>query len=309
MKEVGVFSRSGGPGSPEVSDAKGHGLQPAPAPMESPLRPVPDEPALLLGGPGEGGARTILVADLHLGLGGSPDRPGGPPEGSAERLADRLARLLRSQRAQALVVAGDVKHPIVGTPPPLRPILFNFFSRLLSEGVAVEVVLGNHDVGLVRHLPREVVVHSARGVVREGVGIFHGHCWPSNAVLRAPRLVAGHLHPGFRLAATADDPLGKRPCWVRVEFEPVPPPSRRRRRHPEPRGREIVILPPFNPLAGIESLNRQRPARGRSFLFGRFLSRGVARAYLLDGTDVGTIPTRSPPGRPARGVGRARTAR
>jgi len=262
--------------------------------VEPPLRPIPDAPALLLEGATE---RTLIVADLHLGLGGTPRRPGGPPEGSAELLAGRLAGLLRDVGASTLLVAGDVKHPIVGTPAPLRPVLFDFFSELLGLGVRVEVVLGNHDVGLARFLPREVAVHPPTGVVRDGVGVVHGHRWPSNRVLRARRLVTGHLHPGYRLAPTTDDPQGKRPCWVRVEVTPRARPRRRPTRHADLGAREIVVLPAFNPLAGIESLNRQRPARGRSFLFGRFLSRGVARAYLLDGTDLGVIPTTSP--RPA----------
>ncbi|MGI0154686.1 MAG: metallophosphoesterase [Thermoplasmata archaeon] len=268
-----------------------------------------DEPALLLGGAAASDARTLLIADLHLGLGGSSDRPGGPPEGSAEVLAERAVRVARTHRASSVVVAGDVKHPIVGTPAPLRPVVFGFFAHLLAEGLRVEVVLGNHDVGVVHHLPREVVVHPPTGVVCDGVGIFHGHCWPSNAVLRQPRLVTGHLHPGFRLAPTADDPLGKRPCWVRAELPALPTLSRRRRRHIEPRAHEVVVLPPFNPLAGIESLNRQRPARGRTFLFGRFLARGVARAYLLDGTDLGTIPTRATSDRRTRAAGRSPSGR
>ncbi len=276
--------------------------------MDVPLRPIPDAPALVLGDATGGRDRTVIVADLHLGLGGTPERPGGPPEASDEGMAARLVELLESTRARSLVIAGDVKHPIVGAPPPLRPVLFRFFSHLLRKGYTVDVVLGNHDVGLTRHLPREVNVHPPSGVVREGVGIFHGHRWPSNAVLRAPRLVAGHLHPGFRLAPTTDDPAGKRPCWVRVEVAPPPPTHvRRRRRHAELRAREIVIVPPFNPLSGIEALNRQRPARGRSFLFGRFLSRGVARAYLLDGTDLGVIPTDSPPRRATGATTRSRS--
>ena len=106
----------------------------------------------------------------------------------------------------------------------------------------------------------------------------------------APTLVAGHLHPGFRLAPTADFPEGKRRCWVRVERSPPPETKRsRRRRHIEPRAREIVILPAFNPIAGTESLNRNQPTRGRSFLYQRFLRGGVARAFLLDGTDVGVL--------------------
>ncbi len=252
------------------------------------LAPVLGAPVLTLRPP-DGGTTSLLLADLHLGLGASHDRPAGPPEGSASALADRVVDLARTARAGRVVIAGDVKHPIVGTPPPLRPVVFGFFSSLLEAGLEVEVVLGNHDVGLTRHLPREVAVHPASGLVRDGVGIFHGHCWPSNRVLRARQLVVGHLHPGFRLAPSPDDPLGKRRCWVRLELPPPPPATRRRRRHAIVRASELIVLPAFNPIAGTEALNRERPARGRSFLYGRFLSRGTARAYLLDGTDLGVL--------------------
>jgi uncharacterized protein len=276
------------------------------------LRPVPDAPALLLT-PGEGRRPvTLVVADLHLGLGGTPDAPGGPPEGSAERLEGLLAGLARDQDASRVLVAGDVKHPIVGTPPPLRPVVFNFFAGLLARGLGVDLVPGNHDVGLVRHLPREVRVYPPSGVVRDGVGIFHGHRWPSDRVLRAPKLVTGHLHPGFRFAPTPENPDGKRRGWVRVEFAPgalaFPRQGRGKRRVPSGT-LELIVLPAFNPLAGTEALNRGRPRRGRSFLFQRFLSRGAARGYLLDGTDVGRLVTGlSAPDAP-RGASRDRPGR
>jgi uncharacterized protein len=276
-----------GPGRAKVSISAGRSSEA----VESPLRPLPDLPLLALDGGAEDGGRALVLADLHLGLGATVDRPAGPPEAAPERLARGLLEAARSAAVDSIIIAGDVKHPIVGTPPPLRPVVFQFFSDLLASDLAVEVVLGNHDVGLVRHLPREVVVHPSSGIVRDGVGIFHGHRWPSNAVLRASRLVAGHLHPGFRLAPTSDDPSGKRRCWVRVELPAPARRTRRRRRHAELRAKEIVVLPAFNPLAGTEALNRSRPARGRSFLYQRFLSRGVARAYLLDGTDLGELPT------------------
>lgn len=271
--------------------------------MESPLRPVPDAPALVIEPTGPAELRTLVVADIHLGLGSSPERPLGPPEGAADLLAERLVELADTAQAHRVLVAGDAKHPIVGTPPALRPIVFDFFAELLRAGLAVELVLGNHDVGIVRHLPREVTVHPATGVVHGDVGIFHGHRWPSNRVLRAPRLVAGHLHPGFRLAPTADDPEGKRRCWVRVERAPAPRKTARRRRHIDPLAREVVVLPAFNPLAGTEALNRERPARGRSFLYRRFLTTGVARAYLLDGTDLGVLTTPTAAVPRSRGVG------
>ncbi len=242
----------------------------------------------------------MILSDLHLGLGATPGAPLGPPGASAPELAAAAVDLARSLRVRRLIVAGDVKHPIVGVPPWLRPVVFDYFATLLDAGVVPEVVLGNHDVGLVRHLPREVVVHPAGGVLLEGVGIFHGHCWPSPSVLSARTLVAGHLHPGYRFAPTASAPDGKRRAWVRVRYA-RPKSVLRRDGRPAPT-RELVVLPAFHPLTGTEALNRERPHRGRSFLFGRFLLRGDARAYLLDGTDLGAVATpahsggRGPPG-------------
>ena len=307
MKEVGIFCRAVGPGP---RGAKPLGDSTARRRVDPVVRPVLDAPALVVEPATRTARRTLVVADLHLGLGASADRPEGPPGGSARSLAEELVRLLRDQDAETVLIAGDIKHPIVGTPPALRPIVFDFFATLLTEGFGAEVVLGNHDVGLVRHLPREVEVHPAAGLARDGVGVFHGHRWPSNAVLRSPVVVAGHLHPGFRLAPTREHPAGKRPCWVRVEVAPRPPPKRRRRRrHAELGAREVIVLPPFNPLAGIESLNRGRPARGRSFLVGRFLSRGVARAYLLDGTDLGVLTKLGVHDPPKAAAGRSRSDR
>ena len=273
--------------------------------MDVHLDPVRDVPALVIEPEHRNASRTLVVSDVHLGLGASRERPGGPFEGSSDRLADELVRIVRASRADRVLIAGDAKHPIVGTPPALRGVVFDFFSHLLGEAIPVELVLGNHDVGIVPHLPREVTVHPATGVVRDGVGIFHGHRWPSNAVLRASRLVAGHLHPGFRLAPTVDDPEGKRRCWVRVELPEPPPPPRRHRRRVELQSREIVILPAFNPIAGTEALNRDRPARGRSFLYRRFLARGTARAYLLDGTDLGPLTIPDAPRRRSRATSAA----
>lgn len=258
-------------------------------PEEAELAPVPEHPALEMRWP-SGARPTVVVADLHIGLGAPEVGRGGPSEALARAMAHDLVGIGQERNAAGFLVVGDVKHPIVGVPRPLRPVVFDFFATLLAAGFDVEVILGNHDVGLPAALPREVTVHPASGIVRGGAGFFHGHRWPSNRVLRARRLVVGHLHPGYRFAPTAETPAAKERCWVRTERLPEPPPRRRRRRA-SIAAHEVIVLPAFNPLAGAESLNRDRPTRGRSFLVARFLAAGIPRAYLLDGTDLGTVLT------------------
>jgi uncharacterized protein len=237
----------------------------------------------------------LVVADLHLGLGATSTHARGPPTADAESLAESLCAAARTAGTRAVVMAGDVKQPIVGTPRPLRPVIFDFFSTLLADGLKVEVVLGNHDVGLTPYLPREVRVAPPTGIVRGGVGIFHGHRWPSRAVLRAEALVVGHLHPGVRLAPTAEEDRGKVRCWIRAERRPPSAVGRRRPGEISIAAREVVVVPAFNPITGTEALNRQRPSRGRSFLFRRFLTGAALRAYLLDGTDLGELVTPGDP--------------
>lgn len=240
-------------------------------------------------------AGIVVIADLHLGLGATGPAHRGVPGSSAEELAFSAIDAARDARARRLVVAGDVKHSIVGTPRPVRSVIFDFFSTLLQESLEVDVVLGNHDVGLAPHLPAEVRVVPAEGFALDGLGVFHGHRWPRRSVLDSPTMVTGHLHPGFRLAPTLDRSRTKEPCWLRVEYPsgtgPIPP----RRRSPSPKASELIVLPPFNPLCGLESLNVSRPARSRSFLWHRFVAPGRPRLYLLDGTDVGPPVARAMP--------------
>lgn len=256
------------------------------------VRPIPEWPVLELLPPGGRAGPTLLLSDVHLGIQGSADLPRSGAPASPAAMSWSLVELARARSARGFLVAGDVKHPIVGVPRALRPVVFDFFSTLLSEGFRVELVPGNHDVGLVPHLPKEVVVHPVSGIVRHGIGVFHGHTWPSDRVLKASTLVCGHLHPAYRFAPTADHAVGKQRCWLRVEFPPAPPANRTKRRRAHPLlAREMVVLPAFHPLCANEALNRLRPSRGRSFLVKRFLSRGASRAYLLDGTDVGPVAT------------------
>jgi metallophosphoesterase superfamily enzyme len=263
-----------------------------------PPRPIPGHAALLLPPVGALPAE-IAVADLHVGLGVSGRTGLGLAERTARAMAEELLAVAHQEGARGIVTVGDAKHPIVGSQAHVGRLLFDLFATLLSDGLAVRLVRGNHDVGIDRHLPREVEILPASGWRRGEVGLFHGHRWPTERVLAAPRLVVGHLHPGFRFApGPGPSAAGKFRCWVRTDLRAYRPPPRARRH--VLRAREVIVLPAFNPIAGIESLNLRAPARNRSFLLHRFLAKGPSRAYLLDGTDLGPIEFPEPAPRPKR---------
>ncbi len=123
---------------------------------------VADRPALIL----SGRRRTLVVADIHVGIGGYAD----------SSLVNAIVELYEMCRADELVIAGDFKHSIS---PRWREV--ELFSRLAKE-VNLTLVKGNHDGGL-------------KGVRELEVGkvcIIHGHLKPLS---EAKVLVMGHAHP------------------------------------------------------------------------------------------------------------------
>ncbi|MCL4324192.1 MAG: metallophosphoesterase [Candidatus Thermoplasmatota archaeon] len=245
-------------------------------------RPSSERPQPLWGAPllqVKGGTGMVVATDIHVGLSRREVQGVAQGSGNAVELAAALIAGLKRARARTLLLLGDVKEPILGAPWNVRREVWRFFETLLAEGYRVEVTKGNHDIGLERMVPEGVVFHPARGFLRDGIGYFHGHAWPSPEVLEGARMfVTGHLHPGIRLAE------GRQRCWIRVEL-----PRESSLSPGAPHLREILVVPAFNDLCSGESLNVERPRQSHRFLADRFLRQGSARAYLLDGSDLGRL--------------------
>ena len=82
----------------------------------------------------------------------------------------------------------------------------------------IAVVRGNHDANLEPLLPENVELLPATGAVIGDVGVFHGHKWPSPALLGCKTLVMGHLHP----VVVFRDPAGfkiTRQVWMRANCD------------------------------------------------------------------------------------------
>jgi putative SbcD/Mre11-related phosphoesterase len=247
-------------------------------------QPLLNEPALRVG-------RTLVLADLHLGIEHELALGGISIPSQIDRRIDRALRYLATTKAQRVVLLGDVKHTISKTSALERHDVPRFL-RALAELAPVDILPGNHDGGIEYWLPRDsrfrIAIHPSKGCSIDGAGLVHGHTWPSTELLNCDYVMVGHNHPIVRVA----DPLGhvsSKPVWIRTSFVE----SVFRERYPEieafsnPR---VIIMPAFNELVGGIAFNE---ASYETLLGPLFSNRAIelenAQAYLLDGTYLGTV--------------------
>jgi metallophosphoesterase superfamily enzyme len=240
--------------------------------------PIYGQPLLLV----EGQERVLVAADLHLGLEHELWLGGVSIPSQTGKMLEDLRNHLAEVKPDRLVLLGDVKHNVPRTSWQEWKELPSFFASLSLE-TEVEIALGNHDAGLAEIASETARVHPSTGFILDGVGYFHGHTWPNPDIFRASLLIAAHLHPAVRLM----DPLGHpqtRSVWIRANLS-VEAGERHYGKAIPPL--ELVIVPAFNRLCGGLSLNEMtEEERGP---LPTMADLNQARAYLMDGTDLGGI--------------------
>jgi uncharacterized protein len=247
-------------------------------------QPVVNEPALTVGD-------ALVLADLHIGIEHELSLSGIHIPSQIERRIERVLRFLSKVKARRVVLLGDIKHCISKTSPLERHDV-PYFLRSIAECVPVDVLPGNHDGGIEYLIPRDtrfgIRIHPSKGCRINGMGLVHGHTWPSIELLGCSHVIMGHNHPIVRLA----DPLGyvsSKPVWIRACF--VEGVFRKRypklERYNDPR---VIIMPAFNELVGGIAFNE---ATYETLLGPLFTNRAIllehAEVYLLDGTYLGTV--------------------
>lgn len=247
------------------------------------LQPIPDEPALLV----EGSDRSLVVADLHVGIEYDLLQGGISVPTTTQTQLDHLLRLIRQESVDRLIFLGDVKHGVPRTSRQEQRELPGLFESLLDL-VEVEVVPGNHDPGLESIVPRDVRIHPSKGAAIDGIGYLHGHTWPAPDILRQDDMVVAHNHPTIRLVDDLGHALNK-VAWIRTHLNPEP----LEEHYGEILGwsdPSVIVVPAFNDLCGGQPFNeaRQQDLLGPLFYSGA-ISIEEAEAYLLDGTRLGRI--------------------
>jgi putative SbcD/Mre11-related phosphoesterase len=256
--------------------------------------------------------RTLVISDLHIGWEIALARKGIHVPTQMPRLLKEAIELISRYKPRELLVLGDVKHTVATAETGEWHDVPEFFDVLNKRVEEIRVIRGNHDGNLEPLLPENVEILPATGITMNEVGLFHGHRWPSPALLKCKTLIMGHVHP----VVVFRDPAGfriTRQVWLkakcektqlakivlekhRIRIEKNAKETLWKRYGIKPRTSQLFIMPSFNEFLGGRPLNRKRVAgsvKARRTMGPVLRSEAVdmenAEAYLLDGTFLGTL--------------------
>jgi len=256
--------------------------------------------------------KTLLIADPHLGWEMQLQEKGIHVPSQTSKILNKLTAIIFKYKPDRLVILGDVKYTVVSHEFGERQDIPDFFRKLQDIIGNIAIVRGNHDANLEPLLPERIELLPATGEVIGDVGVFHGHKWPSPALLGCKTLVMGHLHP----VVVFRDPAGfkmTRQVWMKtkvdseglakillkkagIKIENSITDTLRKHYRVKLKASELYIMPSFNDFLGGRPINETRPQKeiGSEKLIGPVLrSEAVdvddAELYLLDGTFLGSL--------------------
>ena len=256
--------------------------------------------------------KTLLIADPHLGWEMQLQEKGIHVPSQTPKILNKLTAIITKYKPDRLVILGDVKYTVVSSEFGEWQDIPDFFNKLEGFIGSIAIVRGNHDANLEPLLPEKVELLPATGAVIGDVGVFHGHKWPSPALLGCKTLVMGHLHP----VVVFRDPAGfkmTRQVWMKAKCDTEAlakillrksgvkivgsvAETLKKNYNIRAKAAEIFIMPSFNDFLGGRPVNETRPRKeiGSEALIGPVLrSEAVdvdeAELFLLDGTYLGTL--------------------
>jgi putative SbcD/Mre11-related phosphoesterase len=256
--------------------------------------------------------KTLVIADPHLGWEMALQEKGIHVPSQTPKLLRKIVDLLLEQKPDALLILGDVKYTVTPAQPGEWHEVPDFFSEIKKYVPEIGVVRGNHDANLDPMLPENIIMHPASGIAVDDVGLFHGHKWPSPALLGCKTLLMGHLHPvvvfrdpaGFKLnrqiwmKATVNSEALARTLLLKhgVKIEGTLQETLQKHYGVQLQAKQVFIMPSFNDFLGGRPVNEARSKKevGAEELIGPVVrSTAVdiknAELYLLDGTYLGTL--------------------
>jgi hypothetical protein len=255
--------------------------------------------------------RIMAIADLHIGWEMALSQRGIYVPSQTPKLLKKLTDLLSTYKPEKLLILGDVKHTVATAEIGEWQDVPDFFDQLKKRIEDILIIRGNHDGNLEPLLPESIRILPATGTTIGEVGFFHGHRWPSPALLKCKTLVMGHVHPTIALRDPAGFRITKQ-VWVKMDCNKnllsqtlLQKHGTRTEKNAEetllehykikPKTSQLFIMPSFNDFLGGKPLN-QRKSAGKAdervvgpVLRSEAVDMKNAETYLLDGTFLGTL--------------------
>jgi uncharacterized protein len=161
-------------------------------------------------------ARTLFIADLHIGKAATYRALGQPvPGGTTQENLARLTALVDRHAPQQLVFLGDFLHAAAARTPEVLAALTAW--RVGHAGVAMTLVRGNHD-SRAGDPPAALCIE----VVNEPHRLGPFACCHHPQTHADAFVLAGHVHPVCRLSGRGRDSL-RMPCYVKEVGQAVLP--------------------------------------------------------------------------------------
>ena len=135
--------------------------------------------------------KTLLISDPHLGWEVQFQEKGIHIPSLTPKILDKLTAIITEFKPNKVVILGDVKYTVVSHECGEWQDIHEFFKKLEGYIGDIAIVQGNHDANLKPLLPENAQLLPATGAVIGNVGVFHGHKWPSPALLGFKTLVMG----------------------------------------------------------------------------------------------------------------------
>lgn len=142
-------------------------------------------------------ARTVIIADAHLGYGWAQRRRGELGPLVDETMPEKIAAVLDELKPSRVVMLGDVVH--APEPAPAERQLVSRTLEAIAARAELVLVRGNHDRGLAADFTGFAMTE--RWETAKVVAV-HGDVLPARA-LRRRHLIAGHWHPAYRVRDAA----------------------------------------------------------------------------------------------------------
>lgn len=246
------------------------------------ISPLLNEPALVV----ENTFKTLVIADVHLGIEWELYQSGFSIPTQIEKRKIRIHDYIRKVKPDRIVLLGDIKHNVPITSWQEKQEVPDFL-EMLASAAPVDIVPGNHDGDIEELIPENVTLHGMRGFVLDDVGYFHGHTWPGVELFSASHVVMSHNHPTIRFTDSLGHGVSEE-VWIRTYF--IEKAIKEHYGEIKWSSPEVIIMPAFNELCGGIPFNESIHEELLGPVFANHaIELEKARAFLLDGTDLGTI--------------------